>query len=105
MAHPPTPTPPSPLAPLNAPLPQASPKLSFTFPPHGGLGFYAPTCSRCRTWSYEIYQRTLSGQPYCVACLNAGAGLDEIEALVQNINLKALDDLSPHIIDQASEVV
>lgn len=105
MALPPTPTPPpSPLAPLDAPL-QASPKLSFTFPPHGGLGFYAATCSRCRAWSYKIYQRTLSGQPYCVACIDAGAGYDEINALVRSINLKALDDLSPHVIDQASEVV
>lgn len=105
MALPPTPTPPptpppTPLAPL-----QASPKLSFTFPPHGGLGFYAATCSRCRSWSYEIYQRTLSGKPYCGACINAGAGYDELNALVRSINIKALDDLSPHVIDQASKVV
>lgn len=86
-------------APQDAPL-TASPKLSFTFPPHGGLGFYAPTCHACRSWSYEIYQRTLSGKSYCVSCLNKGHGLEEIEALVKSINLKALD-LSPPVLDGA----
>ena len=90
--------------PQDAPL-QASPKLSYTFPEHVGmLGFYAQTCHACRSWSYEIYQRTLSGKPYCVPCLNKGKGLEEIEALVKNINIKALD-LAPPVLDQASAVL
>ena len=95
------------LPPQDAPL-TASPKLSYTFPGHvGALGFYAQTCHACRSWSYEIYQRTLSGKPYCTACLNKGHGLEEIETLVKNINIKMLDELSTPsmVIDQASDVV
>ena len=67
------------LAPPSAPL-QSSPPL------HAGVGFFKQkTCARCRSWSYEIYQRTLTGKSYCVACLKAGAGMEEVEALVKSI--------------------
>lgn len=79
------------LPPQDAPL-TASPKLSYTFPGHvGALGFYAQTCHVCRSWSYDIYRRTLSGKPYCVACLKQGKGFEEIEALVKDIKGIKLD--------------
>lgn len=49
---------------------QASPPLSSVL-------HLFKKCSRCGILSPNIFQRTISGAPYCIACLNAGAGLEE----------------------------